>query len=105
MHQQYPPGRRRGVDTHLDVGATMRAAASIACRKRFTGMPWNDDREMELWEHLAELRSRIVRILIYLVLGAIVCWLVYDPLLAFIKRPLDPLSTKYHIKWIFIHIT
>jgi sec-independent protein translocase protein TatC len=68
-------------------------------------MPWNDDREMELWEHLAELRSRIVRVLLYLVLGAIVCWLLYDPLLAFIKRPLDPLVTKYHIGFWYRHIT
>src|SRR5438034_4424979 len=68
-------------------------------------MPWNDDREMELWEHLAELRSRIVRSLLYLVVGAIVCWLLYDPLMAFIKRPLDPLAKQYGIELIFRHIT
>jgi sec-independent protein translocase protein TatC len=68
-------------------------------------MPWNSDKEMELWEHLAELRSRIVRGLGYLVVAAIVCWLVYDPLLAVIKRPLDPLAAQYHIKWAFRHIT
>src|SRR5947209_2495781 len=68
-------------------------------------MPWHDDREMELWEHLAELRSRIVRCLLYLVVGAVVCWFFYPNIQRLIQAPLDPLIKKYHIVMAFRHIT
>src|SRR6266581_2215418 len=64
-----------------------------------------EDREMELWEHLSELRSRIFRALIYLVVGAIVCWFLYPTLSAFIQKPFWPLVQKYHVKLVFEHIT
>lgn len=64
-----------------------------------------DDREMELWEHLAELRSRIVRSLLYIVIGAVICWIIYPSLQRFIQAPLMPLIQKYHIKMVFRHIT
>jgi sec-independent protein translocase protein TatC len=43
--------------------------------------------EMTLFEHLAELRSRIVRVLIALVIGAAVGFALFDPLLAFLTAP------------------
>jgi sec-independent protein translocase protein TatC len=67
-------------------------------------MPLLDDREMELWEHLSELRSRIMRALFYLVIGAVVCWLVYPTLLDVIQRPLEPIARKHNIQWMHIHI-
>jgi sec-independent protein translocase protein TatC len=55
-----------------------------------------DFKEMELWEHLAELRTRLIRSICYLVLGLVVGWAIYPwvqdllfaPLLPFIKK--DP---------------
>jgi sec-independent protein translocase protein TatC len=68
-------------------------------------MPLHEDREMELWEHLAELRSRIMRSLLYLVLGAVVCWFLYDPVLEpLITAPLAPIVKKYKIEFAFRHI-
>jgi sec-independent protein translocase protein TatC len=68
-------------------------------------MRWHDDREMELWEHLAELRNRIMRSLLYLVVGSIVCWNVYTPVLKpIIEAPLKPIAERYGIKLVFQHI-
>lgn len=64
-------------------------------------MPLLDDREMELWEHLAELRTRIMRALLYLVIGAVVCWFLYPTLEAVIRRPLQPIEDRYQIDWMF----
>jgi sec-independent protein translocase protein TatC len=59
-------------------------------------MPWRrnrpptlktpDDR-MTLTEHLRELRSRIIRSLLAVVVGIIVILAFYDPVLRFLKRP------------------
>ena len=43
--------------------------------------------EMTLFEHLAELRARIVRMLIALGLGAIVGFVLFDPILEFLTTP------------------
>jgi sec-independent protein translocase protein TatC len=65
-----------------------------------------EDREMELWEHLSELRSRIFRALIYLVVGAIVGGFLYPAVLKpAVEKPLEPLIHKYHIVMAFRHIT
>jgi sec-independent protein translocase protein TatC len=64
-----------------------------------------EDREMELWEHLSELRSRIFRCLIYLAVGAIVCWFLYPSLQRLIQAPLRGVVEKYHIQFVFRHIT
>jgi len=42
---------------------------------------------MTLWEHLAELRTRIVRCVIAVALGAVVGWFLYPYLLAFLLHP------------------
>lgn len=38
----------------------------------------DDFREMELWEHLQELRSRLVRSILYIVVGATIAWIFYE---------------------------
>ena len=43
---------------------------------------------MPLLEHLLELRKRFVLIALGLVVGAILGWLLYDPLLVLLQRPL-----------------
>jgi sec-independent protein translocase protein TatC len=68
-------------------------------------MARNAEREMELWEHLAELRNRIMRALLYLAIGAVVCWFLYPILLTIIQYPLQPLVKKYNIQWIYRTIT
>lgn len=48
-----------------------------------------DEKRMELTGHLAELRSRILRSLFYLVLGAILTYQFFGPLYGFFYRPLE----------------
>lgn len=43
---------------------------------------------MELTEHLAELRSRILRCMLYLLVGATLAYQVFTPLYGFLYRPL-----------------
>ncbi len=45
-----------------------------------------DDR-MTLVEHLGELRSRIIKSLLAITLGALIMFLFYDPILTFLARP------------------
>jgi sec-independent protein translocase protein TatC len=42
---------------------------------------------MTLWEHLAELRTRIIRCVIAISVGAVVGWLLYPHLLSFLLHP------------------
>lgn len=43
--------------------------------------------EMTLAEHLRELRTRLVRIVLAVTLGAVVGWVVYEPVLEFLMDP------------------
>jgi sec-independent protein translocase protein TatC len=61
-------------------------------------------KEMELWEHLAELRTRLIRSLIYIGVGAIAIWVCYRPLWDFLWAPLRPILAAHgvfgdHIVW------
>ncbi len=51
--------------------------------------------EMTLGEHLTELRTRLVRIVLAVVAGAVVGWFLYDPVLAFLKQPYCDLPTAF----------
>ncbi len=62
------------------------------------------DREMELTEHLEELRSRIIRILIYLAIGTVVGWFIYDPVYRALTKPVEPYF-KEHGSLIFTSFT
>lgn len=53
---------------------------------------------MTLGEHLAELRVRLLRVVIAVLLGAIVGWMLYDPLLAFLKRPYCELPGAFRVE-------
>jgi len=46
-----------------------------------------EDVKMTIWEHLGELRKRIVRAGIALIAGAIVCWTFKEKLLGWISQP------------------
>ncbi len=48
-----------------------------------------DDVKMTIWEHLGELRKRIIRASIGTLLGAIVCWVYREQLLAWLVLPYE----------------
>lgn len=68
---------------------------------------------MTIFEHLAELRTRLIRVILAVLAGAVVCWILYDPILDFLLRPycqigrdgcgllaidpLEPLKTRFTI--------
>ena len=49
--------------------------------------PPGNDGSMTLWEHLEELRSRIVRMAIAFLVGAVVCWIYKERILSWLTRP------------------
>jgi sec-independent protein translocase protein TatC len=53
------------------------------------GRDANPDKRMELTEHLGELRTRILRSMMYLVVGAVIAYQFFTPLYAFLSRPLS----------------
>ncbi len=48
-----------------------------------------DDVKMTIWEHVGELRKRIMRAGLALVAGAVVCWNYREKLLAWIAKPYE----------------
>ncbi len=64
-----------------------------------------DFKEMELWEHLSELRARLVRSFIWLLLGAALGWVLYPLLWTLFFSPLEPLLKKYGGRVIFTNFT
>ncbi len=48
-----------------------------------------DPREMDFFEHLEELRNRILRSLAYLIVGMVVAWFLREDIFAFVRHPLD----------------
>lgn len=48
-----------------------------------------EDGSMTLWEHLEELRSRIVRMALAFLVGAVACWFYKEKLLALLIKPLQ----------------
>ena len=47
------------------------------------------DNKMTIWEHLGELRNRVVRAAIGLLIGAVGCWIYRERLLAWIAKPYE----------------
>lgn len=50
--------------------------------------PEGDDGSMTLWEHLEELRSRIIRMALAFLLGAGICWFYKEGILNWLTLPL-----------------
>jgi len=42
---------------------------------------------MTIWEHLAELRSRIIKVLLAVLIGAVIAWIIYPWVLTFLLHP------------------
>src|SRR3954452_8287561 len=49
--------------------------------------PANPEGRMSVLDHLRELRRRLIVVMIIVALGAVVGWLVYNPLLEILKQP------------------
>src|SRR6478609_8649956 len=49
--------------------------------------PSKDEGKMTIWEHLDELRKRLVRSVIAYIIGATVAWTYRDPILAWLWKP------------------
>jgi sec-independent protein translocase protein TatC len=47
---------------------------------------------MTIWEHLAELRSRIIKVAIAIAVGSVVAWILYDAILGFLIVPYKALN-------------
>jgi sec-independent protein translocase protein TatC len=56
-----------------------------------TDAPPQDGR-MSLMEHLIELRSRLIRCAIAIAVGSALGWALYNPVLAFLREPLETIS-------------
>jgi len=56
-----------------------------------------EDGSMTLWEHLEELRSRIVRMAIAFLLGAGVCWAYKERILSWLTRPFMTAWQENHL--------
>ncbi len=55
-------------------------------------MTSNLEKRAELVDHLTELRTRIVRCALYVVVGAIAAWFLYEPFIfKLLTRPMEPL--------------
>lgn len=55
------------------------------------------DREMSFWEHLAELRSRLLWAIFFWAVGSIVAWIYYDEIFRLLVMPIEPALRKYDI--------
>lgn len=53
-----------------------------------------DFKEMELWEHLQELRTRLIRSVAYLGLGLVVGWILYPQIYALIHAPIQDVMNE-----------
>ena len=61
-----------------------------------SGLP--DDARMTIWEHLAELRSRIIKVFVAVLVGVVIGWFLYPYVVAFLVAPyesIQPDATLY----------
>jgi sec-independent protein translocase protein TatC len=68
----------------------------MAAQEELTHVEPEADVKMTIWEHLAELRSRIVRAGLALLGGAVVCWTFREKLLGWISQPY---IAAWHVKF------
>jgi sec-independent protein translocase protein TatC len=63
-----------------------------------------EDREAELSEHLAELRARIIRSIIYIALAAILAWFLYDWIYRLLTAPVQAALQSINTKFLLTHL-
>jgi sec-independent protein translocase protein TatC len=64
----------------------------------------NEEKRLELTEHLGELRSRIMRCFLYMAIGGGVCYYRFKPIYRFLFRPMER-AMEGHGEWkiVFTH--
>jgi sec-independent protein translocase protein TatC len=78
----------------------------VAIAARMRDVQPEDDKRMELTEHLGELRARIIRCVLYIVASSTVCYYLFKPIYAFLSRPMLRMNTHgVDIKIVFDHFT
>lgn len=61
---------------------------AVAAQRRERQRVYDDEKRMELTEHLAELRSRIIRSILYITIGACICYHFFKPIYRFLFLPM-----------------
>jgi len=65
----------------------------------------NEFKEMELWEHLQELRGRLIRSVVYVFVGLAVAWALYGLVYQLFMAPLKPIMDSRGWKIFYSTIT
>jgi sec-independent protein translocase protein TatC len=55
----------------------------------------NPDGRMSVLDHLRELRRRVILMVVFIALGAILGWILYNPVLHFLSRPYCAVPAKH----------
>ncbi|MBC8136609.1 MAG: twin-arginine translocase subunit TatC, partial [Fibrella sp.] len=63
--------------------------------------PRTNEAQMELVEHLAELRTRLFRAALYLIVGMILADDYFDPIFALFSDPLQPILSQNNSQYMF----
>lgn len=68
----------------------------------------DNEKRMELTEHLAELRNRILRVVLYVIISATACYFFFKPIYRFLLFPMSTLINAHKDegwKLVFTHFT
>lgn len=80
-------GQQAASPGSLDARAATQSPAPAPPPNPPEGEEDADDGSMSLWEHLAELRTRIVRMILAFLLGGIVAWIYREEVLLWLTQP------------------
>ena len=79
---------------------------AVAARTEKSQRVRDDEKRLELHEHLGELRSRILRSIFYICVGGIICYFYFQPIYAFLFNPMAVALRKYpDARIVFMHFT
>jgi len=59
-----------------------------------------EEKTAELYDHLAELRSRLVRSIVYIIIGTAVAWFFYKSLFSLLTKPMTAVMSKIGAKFL-----
>lgn len=62
-----------------------------------------EEKRAELTEHLAELRTRLLRCVIYLCVGTVAAWFLYDWILELLTHPMQVVNARMNTKFLMTH--
>ncbi|MFQ3549801.1 MAG: twin-arginine translocase subunit TatC [Armatimonadota bacterium] len=63
-------------------------------------MAVENEKKAELYEHLAELRTRLIRVIIYWVIGTLVAWFFYTDIFQLLTEPMKEVLEKTNTKFL-----